>query len=163
MRISDVERARGALRIGYGLVPIVAGADKFTGFLTDWEKYLAPVAVRAMPIRPRLFMRLVGVVEMGVGLAILTRWPKRGGYVASAWMGAIALNLLASGRYFDIAARDGLLSVGAWALGRLADEKHAEAEISLTGTEGAHLPEPKEPVHQEWVTTRTEETLYPRR
>jgi hypothetical protein len=28
------------LRVGYGLVPIVAGADKFANRLTDWEKYL---------------------------------------------------------------------------------------------------------------------------
>ena len=33
--------ARETLRIGYGLLPIVAGADKFTNLLVDWEKYIA--------------------------------------------------------------------------------------------------------------------------
>src|SRR5512141_2100550 len=34
--------AKTLLRLGYGLVPIIAGADKFTNLLVDWEKYLSP-------------------------------------------------------------------------------------------------------------------------
>ena len=30
------------LRLAYGLVPIVAGLDKFTNLLTDWTQYLSP-------------------------------------------------------------------------------------------------------------------------
>ena len=31
------------LRIGFTVAPILAGLDKFTHFLTDWDKYLPPV------------------------------------------------------------------------------------------------------------------------
>ena len=32
-----------SLRIAFGVVPVVAGLDKFTNLLTDWTMYLAPV------------------------------------------------------------------------------------------------------------------------
>jgi hypothetical protein len=37
-----VERVYKLMKLTYGLVPIVAGLDKFTNLLTDWEKYLNP-------------------------------------------------------------------------------------------------------------------------
>ena len=30
------------LRLIYGLVPVVAGLDKFLDLLTDWDRYLPP-------------------------------------------------------------------------------------------------------------------------
>ena len=44
------------LRLAYGLVPIVAGADKFFNLLTDWSKYL-PAQVAAMLPLPACFCR----------------------------------------------------------------------------------------------------------
>jgi hypothetical protein len=38
-KISDVQTL---LKFTYGLIPIVAGADKFTNFLVNWVKYLHP-------------------------------------------------------------------------------------------------------------------------
>src|SRR3954447_4269777 len=61
-------QAKAMLRLGYGLVPIVAGADKFTNLLTDWEKYLSPEVERRIPVDGRTFMRLVGLVEIAAGL-----------------------------------------------------------------------------------------------
>ena len=46
--------------------------------------------------------------------------PRIGAYVVAAWLAGIILNLLLSGRYFDIALRDFGLFLGALALGRLA-------------------------------------------
>lgn len=37
------------LRLCYGLVPIVAGADKFTNLLTDWSQYLPAAAANVLP------------------------------------------------------------------------------------------------------------------
>ncbi len=51
-------------------------------------------------------MHLVGVVEIVVGLAILTRWTREASYVAMAWLPLIAFNLLTIGRFLDVAVRD---------------------------------------------------------
>jgi hypothetical protein len=34
------------LRIVYGLVPLLAGLDKYVGVLADWERYVSPLARR---------------------------------------------------------------------------------------------------------------------
>jgi hypothetical protein len=112
--------AKALLRIGYGLVPIVAGADKFTNLLVDWEKYLSPEVERRLPVDGRTFMRLVGLVEIAAGLLVLRR-PRVGGALVSGWLAAIAGNLISTGKYLDIAARDALLAVGAAALAMMPE------------------------------------------
>jgi uncharacterized membrane protein YphA (DoxX/SURF4 family) len=120
---------RTMLRLGYGLVPIVAGADKFTNRLTDWEQYLSPALERALPVRPRTLMKLVGLVEIAAGLTVLSPLRKTGAWLVSGWLAAITVNLLTTGKYFDIAARDALLAVGALALGRLQEQPQRRAEL----------------------------------
>ncbi len=119
-----------ALRLVFGIVPIVAGLDKFTNLLTQWDRYLSPLAQRVLPISPAAFMRAAGVIEIVVGAAILAGKARYFGFVAAAWLAAIALNLLTTGHYFDIAARDAVLAVSAFALGRLAQlhERASAAE-----------------------------------
>ncbi len=122
--------AKTLLRLGYGLVPIVAGADKFTNLLVDWDKYLSADVEERLPLDGRAFMRLVGVVEIVAGIMVL-RNPRVGGAVVSAWLAAIAGNLLSTGKYFDIAARDALLAVGAAALSSLSGARAREqAKVS---------------------------------
>src|SRR6184192_3334689 len=48
---------KALLRVGYGLVPIVAGADKFTNLLADWEQYLSPEVERRLPVDGRMNVR----------------------------------------------------------------------------------------------------------
>jgi hypothetical protein len=109
-----------ALRLTFGIVPIVAGLDKFTNFLADWEAYLSPLAVRLLPVSPHTFMLAVGIIGIAVGAGILAGRARVFGWVASAWLLAIAVNLLLTGRYLDIAARDVALAVAAFVLARLA-------------------------------------------
>ena len=73
-----------------------------------------------------VFMRAVGVVEMAVGLAILAGWTRIGGYVAAAWLVAIAGNLLSMGAFYDVAVRDVEIAIAAYTLARLS-EARAEA------------------------------------
>ena len=82
-----------ALRVGIGLAAFLAGADKFFNVLTDWGMYLSPVAEKLLPVSGETFMHLAGIVEMAVGLAILTRWTRIGAYIASVWLLLIAVNL----------------------------------------------------------------------
>lgn len=118
------DSALQALRYTLGGTAFAAGLDKFSNLLTDWEHYLSPVARRTLPIRSRQFMRLVGVVEMGVGALILGGKTRSGGYLAGAWLLGIAANLVANGDY-DIAVRDVNMAAGALALARITEARRA--------------------------------------
>ena len=114
-----------ALRVGIGLTASLAGLDKFFNLLTDWTQYVSPLAAQILPFSVTTLMGLVGVVELAVGVAILTGWTRPGAYVASAWLLAVAANLAIAG-FFDIAVRDVVMSMAAFTLARLT-EVRAEA------------------------------------
>jgi hypothetical protein len=107
-----------ALRIAIGLMATLAGLDKFFNLLTNWESYMAPLAQQFLPISATAFMGIVGVVEFAVGVTILAIRPSVGAFLASAWLTLVAVNLVLGG-HFDIAVRDVVLAVAAFALGRL--------------------------------------------
>jgi hypothetical protein len=121
-----------ALRIALGAAPFLAGLDKFFNLLTNWTMYLNPLALRVVPVGPGTFMRAVGVVEMIVGIAILTRWTRLGAYVAAAWLVGIALNLITMGAFFDVAVRDLLIAVAAFSLARLTEVREGAVANSFT-------------------------------
>ena len=106
------------LKITFSLIPIVAGLDKFTNLLTNWELYTSPILAHALPFSPHTFMEVVGVIEIIAGLIVFSR-PRLGALIVTAWLVCIALNLLASGRYFDVAVRDLVMAVAAFTLARL--------------------------------------------
>lgn len=120
-----------ALRIGLGAVPLLAGLDKYFNLLANWADYLNPRILRAVPVEPGTFMRGVGLVEMIVGLAILTRWTRLGAYAACGWLVGIALNLVTMGTFLDVAVRDLLLAVAAFALARLTEVRQSDAAVSV--------------------------------
>lgn len=110
-----------ALRVGLGGAAFLAGLDKFFNILTDWTAYLSPLAAHVLPVSASTFMHAVGVIEMAVGVAILAGLTQIGGYVAAAWLIAIAVNLVTTGRYFDVAVRDVEMAIGAFTLARLTE------------------------------------------
>lgn len=114
-KLTRQEKVAQILKWTYGLVPIVAGADKFTHFLTDWDKYLAPVVTDIIPLQPHTFMLIVGVIEIIAGIIVLSK-PKAGSLIVGLWLVGIALNLLLTGEYFDIAVRDAVMAIGAFSL-----------------------------------------------
>lgn len=120
MQDHRTDNAYWALRLVFGLVPIVAGLDKFTNLLADWQQYLSPLAVRLLPVSPSVFMGAVGIVEIVVGVGVLAGYARVFGWIAMGWLAAIAVDLLAGGRFLDVAARDAALAVAAFALARLA-------------------------------------------
>jgi uncharacterized membrane protein YphA (DoxX/SURF4 family) len=107
------------LRLTFGLVPIVAGLDKFTDLLTNWDIYLHPGLASMLPFSAHTFMQIVGVIEIIAGVLVLIR-PAIGAWVVMAWLILIALQLLASGKYLDVAVRDLAMSIGAMSLARLS-------------------------------------------
>jgi hypothetical protein len=109
------------LHFAFVIAPLVAGLDKFFHLLTDWDKYVAPVVARILPVRVHTFMSLVGVIEIGASLLVLFR-PRLGGYVVAVWLVGIVLNLMLTGGYLDVALRDVGLCLGALAFARLSLE-----------------------------------------
>jgi uncharacterized membrane protein len=121
-----------ALKLGLGVGPLLAGLDKFFNILTNWQMYLNPTVERLLPMSGTTFMHIVGVIEMIVGLAILTRWTRLGSYVAMAWLVAIALNLVTTGMFFDLAVRDVEIAIGAFTLARLTEARERATSRSAT-------------------------------
>ncbi len=110
-----------ALRLALGATALLAGLDKFFNLLADWPGYLSPLAAGVIPVDAASFMHVIGIVEMAVGVVILVGYTRLGGYVAAAWFIGIALNLVTTGRYFDIAVRDVAMAVAAFTLARLTE------------------------------------------
>jgi uncharacterized membrane protein YphA (DoxX/SURF4 family) len=107
------------LKFSYGIIPIVAGADKFSNILVDWSKYLDPTIASVLPLRADTFMILVGIIEICAGILVLFQ-PRRGGYLVSAWLVLVAFSLLVSGNYLDVAVRDLVMAIGAFSLARIS-------------------------------------------
>ena len=128
----NVESLYRPLWLTYGLVPLIAGLDKFFNLLTDWPKYLAPWVAGLLPVSAPTFMHVVGIIEIAVGLLVLTRWTRIGAWIAMAWLVLIAINLSTQG-LFDIAVRDVAMAVGAYTLARLAElRQEAPAAVNVS-------------------------------
>ena len=121
MNIERLTTPWWALRVGLGAAAFLAGLDKFFNLLADWPTYLSPMAARALPLSPAAFMHVIGPVEMAVGAVILSGYTRLGGYVAAIWLGGVAVSLLTTGHYFDIAVRDVAMAIAAFTLARLTE------------------------------------------
>jgi hypothetical protein len=115
-KIKDIQTL---LKFTYGLIPIVAGADKFTNLLTYWSHYLNPTLKAVLPFSEHTFMMIVGVIEIVAGVLVFVNVQK-GAYLVSAWLVLIALSLLAGGNYLDVAVRDLVMAIGAFSLAKLS-------------------------------------------
>ena len=65
-------------------------------------------------------MHAVGVVEIIAGLIVLSRWTRIGSYIVMLWLLGIAVNLLTTGLFYDLAMRDVEIAIGAFALAQLS-------------------------------------------
>jgi uncharacterized membrane protein YphA (DoxX/SURF4 family) len=119
-RWSDARyQAFTTLRIGFTVLPIAMGIDKFANSMVYWPKYLADWIDNIAPGTAQQFMYFVGAVEIIAGLIVLLK-PRYGAYLVAAWLAGIVVNLFSYGEWYDIAVRDFGLMLGAITLGRLA-------------------------------------------
>jgi uncharacterized membrane protein YphA (DoxX/SURF4 family) len=107
------------LRVGFVVLPLVMGLDKFTNLLTSWPGYLAPWVVEILPMSAQTAMYVVGVVEIVAAIAIAIK-PRYAAWVVAAWLAGIIFNLITYPGFFDVALRDVGLLVAAVALALLA-------------------------------------------
>jgi hypothetical protein len=115
--MATIKQLQNTLKLTFGIVPIVAGLDKFTNLLTNWVDYLGNNR-NMIPFDPMTFMKIVGVIEIIAGIIVLVR-PLIGAYIVMAWLICIALQLLIGGHYYDVAVRDLVMAVGAYTLAQL--------------------------------------------
>jgi hypothetical protein len=109
------------MRLGFTLVPIVFGADKFAHVMVNWDKYLDPDLQRWLSPFSTVHetMYVVGAVEIVAGVVVLLL-PRVGGYLVALWLAGIVVNLAMLGGYWDILMRDAALLVLALTFARLA-------------------------------------------
>jgi hypothetical protein len=118
---SPAQQAYQILHIGFVLAPVLAGLDKFTHLLVNWDQYLAPWIANLSPIGAHQLMLIVGIIEIAAGLVVALK-PRYGAWLVFAWLWLIIIDLLTYPGYYDIALRDFGLSLGALALARLSVE-----------------------------------------
>jgi uncharacterized membrane protein YphA (DoxX/SURF4 family) len=107
------------MRLGYTVLPIAMGIDKFFNAMVSWPQYLADWIDNIAPGTAQQFMYFVGAVEILAGLIVLLK-PRYGAYIVAAWLAGIVINLFSYGEWWDVGVRDFGLMLGALALGRLA-------------------------------------------
>jgi len=118
-KFKRIEKVYQLLKYTYGFVPIVAGADKFANLLTNWKEYMSSSLTELLPFNVVTFIAIVGIIEITAGVLVLVR-PKIGAWVVMGWLLIIALSLVLGGHYFDVAVRDIVMAVGAFALAKLS-------------------------------------------
>jgi uncharacterized membrane protein len=103
------------LQYAFGISLVVIGLDKVfhTNIVTEWEKYVSPLALTVLPMSAVTLVSLLGVAEITVGVLFFTRFCKIAAAVAIATLLLIIINLFSLGMY-DIALRDALIGLSAY-------------------------------------------------
>lgn len=120
MILANVQKVQNLLKYTFGIVPIVAGLDKFTNLLTDWSQYMSTGLIEALPVDIGIFMGIIGVIEITAGVVVFVR-TIIGGYIVALWLTLIALVLIFTGNHFDVAVRDLVMAIAALSLVKLSE------------------------------------------
>ncbi|MDT7829469.1 hypothetical protein RQM65_12400 [Pricia sp. S334] len=128
---ANVQLVKTLLKYTFGLVPIVAGLDKFTNILTDWSHYVSSGLAEMLPFEPGTFMMIVGIIEIVAGILVFSK-TRIGANVVSAWLVAIALSLIFSWSYVDVAVRDLVMAIAAFCLAKLSENPLDTKTVNLS-------------------------------
>jgi hypothetical protein len=120
LRGDAVAQAFTLLRIGFFVLPVLMGIDKFAEVaMNNWPAYLASEFNDILPGTAQDGMYIVGAIEIIAGFVVLIV-PRFGGLLVAGWLAGIIVSLLLVGGYGDIVLRDVGLLLGALTLFRLA-------------------------------------------
>lgn len=124
--VSGATHAYHILHVGFIILPLVAGIDKFLGILANWDQYLAPSISVALHTPAHTIMMVVGGIEI-LAAIVVAFFPRVGAAIVALWLLGIMANLVIHpGHYWDIAARDFGLFLAALALYNLGTWAHRE-------------------------------------
>lgn len=115
----ELKQTFNLLKYTFVIVPVVAGADKFTNLLTHWEQYVNPSIAGLLPVSASVFMMIVGVIEIVAGIIVLKK-AEIGGYIVAGWLTVVAMTLLIGFNYVDIAVRDLVMAISALSMARIS-------------------------------------------
>ncbi len=115
---SGIRNLQQILKYTFGILPIAAGLDKFFYILTDWSKYFPDYLMEIVPFELSTFVIIVGIIEIIAGILVFTK-TELGAYVVSIWLALIALILIISGMYWDVAVRDIVMAISAFVLAKM--------------------------------------------
>jgi uncharacterized membrane protein YphA (DoxX/SURF4 family) len=121
LKADPAYQAFWTLRIGFTVLPILMGVDKFFNNFVNWEQYLAHWIWKISPFSYVHTMHVVGIVEIVAGILVAIK-PRYAAYVVAAWLAGIVVDLLSYSGYYDVALRDFGLMLGALTLARLASK-----------------------------------------
>ena len=121
--------AGGAVRVGFSVLLIVAGLDKFFQLLVNWDQYFVPPATQFIPVSGHTFMLIIGAIEIAVGLLVAFR-PRFGAYVGAVWLWGMVF--LMHGVY-DAAMRDFTLSLATIARASLSAKYGTRISVAQPG------------------------------
>jgi hypothetical protein len=117
---ANIRRGWRLLQFSYAALALIVGLDKFAIVLVDWAGYLAPSVAGILPTSPVRLMWGVGVFEIVLAMLLAFR-PRVGGALFGVWLLLTAFNLfLHPAGLLDLALRDIVLALGAFALGVLS-------------------------------------------
>lgn len=141
LRSDAVAQAFTLLRIGFFVLPVLMGIDKFAQVMMEnWPAYLATEFNDILPGNAQEAMYMIGVVEIVAGFVVLVM-PRFGGLLVAGWLAGIIVSLLLVGGYGDIALRDLGLLLGALTLFRLAGTQSADTgDRGMTDSVGRAAP-----------------------
>lgn len=127
------------LQTGLVIVPLIAGMDKYAEILANWPQYLAPGFPRLFGTTAQSIMYVVGIVEVLIAIGVAL-YPRIFSFVVMGWFGAVVVNLLILGQYYDIVLYNFGLAVAAFALSRLSQLKE-EVPVVVSETSDLSTPE----------------------
>jgi hypothetical protein len=126
LREDAVAQAFTLLRLGFFVLPVLMGIDKFAEVMNEnWPAYLATEFNDILPGDGQDAMYIVGGIEILAGFIVLVV-PRFGGLLVAGWLTGIIVSLLLVGGYGDIALRDVGLLLGALTLFRLAGTQQTD-------------------------------------
>ncbi len=100
------------LRVTYGFLFILVGADKFFNRLTDWHQFVGATASHFLPISGNLLLHFFGAVQILAGILLFTRWILYGIYLIFALLLIIFVNLFSAPTSFIVIGHDIAMIVG---------------------------------------------------
>lgn len=127
---SNINNLQQLLKYTFVVLPIAAGLDKFFYLLVDWGQYFPDWLMSIVPFSLSTFVMIVGIVEIIAGLIVLVK-TELGAYIVCIWLALIALVLIISGHYLDVAVRDIVMAISAFVLARMTKMKVSSTKSGL--------------------------------
>lgn len=117
-KYSGMNNLQELLKWTFVVLPIAAGLDKFIYLLVDWGTYFPDWLMAIVPFSLSTFVVIVGIIEIVAGVIVLIK-TEVGAYIVCLWLTLIALALIISGNYLDVAVRDIVMAISAFVLARM--------------------------------------------